>query len=98
MQRVFELTEQMKYVADKYSFEMSRSTSNAAFVLGKHLDDEDFVNSELFERLVDRVIDTNVNYTLCKLGLGMNLDPNFEKYADSMVLADDNTKLIVGSR
>jgi hypothetical protein len=68
--------EQFKYVIDRVNFEKSRSISNLVFMLNKHIDDtnpNEFINSELFNRLLNRCIETHLNSISAQYGVLYNL-------------------------
>lgn len=53
----FNLTEDLCYFVDKGIYEQKMAIENMIFMLSKHLDDEDFLQSKLFEKLNDKVIE-----------------------------------------
>lgn len=50
-----------KYVVDRVIYEMNIRTKNLAFMLDKNLDNPEFLNSDLYKRLEDDLIDAYIN-------------------------------------
>ena len=54
---------QYRFIIDRGFFEISRAQSNLMFMLDKHLNDTDsteFINSELFNTLLEKCIDARI--------------------------------------
>lgn len=65
-----------KYAIDRGVYLLNRTHSNLAFMLGKHLDDEDpeeFVNSEIFDRLLEQCIDARIEAWTLFIGVYQTL-------------------------
>lgn len=50
-----------KYIIDRIIYEMNMTTKNLAFMLDKNLDNPEFLDSDLYKRLEDDVIDSYIN-------------------------------------
>ena len=50
-----------KYIIDRIIYEMNMATKNLAFMLDKNLDNPEFLDSDLYKRLEDDVIDSYIN-------------------------------------
>jgi hypothetical protein len=64
--------EQYRYVIERTYFERTRTVSNLKFMLNKHLYDEnptEFINSDLFERLLNRCIEAYMDNISSHYGL-----------------------------
>ena len=68
---------QYRYIIDRGLYEISRAQSNLAFMLDKHLDDADsteFINSELFKRLLEQCIDARIEAWILFQGVFRSLN------------------------
>lgn len=61
MLKTVEVPVNYKYVIDRVIFEMNIQAKNLAFMLHRNLDNPDFLNSELYERLDFELVDTFLN-------------------------------------
>ena len=61
MLKTVEIPIKYKYVIDRIIFEMNIQAKNLAFMLHRNLDNPDFLNSELHERLDFELVDTYLN-------------------------------------
>ena len=59
---VYNLTDDVRYFVDRGMYEQKMAIENIIFVLSKHIDDNnaDFLNSPLFERLHDKVVEKSI--------------------------------------
>lgn len=58
---VYDVPECYQYVINRGTFELSKAASNIAFMLDKHLDDPDWLDSELYQQLEHRLFETSIN-------------------------------------
>lgn len=68
--------QQYRFILDRGMFEVTRNESNLKFMLNKHLDDEDpyeFINSDMFNELLDKCIDARINNWVIQNGVYMKL-------------------------
>ena len=74
---VYDVPERYQYVINRGTFELSKAASNIAFMLDKHLDDPDWLDSELYKQLEQRLFETSINNWVYTNGalLAMGIDP-----------------------
>lgn len=84
-----------KYVVDRVIYEMNMRTKNLAFMLDKNLDNPEFLNSDLYKRLEDDIIDAYINRWVIlnsiystlgvDIGASLNMDYITGKYSVTWV-------------
>lgn len=81
MSRTYEIPEDLSYYVDRGLYEQKMSTANMVFLLSQHSDDgnADFLNSELFEEMHEKLINKTASAWVIKNELVSTLTGEYSK-------------------
>ena len=73
--KTIKIDQNYKYILDRGRFEQLRATGNVAFMINKHLNDQDssFLDSELFRRIEHRAEETTMQRSALGYGVACSV-------------------------